>query len=412
MSLTRTLLLVFASLLAAGGRRSTAGEGAPPPEIPVESCRVVTADGAVLSGRRLRGGSVPVVLLHGLAASFHQFDLDAEGAPALAQFLARRGHDVWLVNLRGAGRGDEESTLAPGRRRWCADEYVVEDLPAIVGHVRDATRQRPFLLGHSLGGMSLAAYLAGAVKVAPANIDAGVRIDAEVARTRNGEIRGAIFLSAPARIAWPEERRPAALTRLAAIGREPARILLPARVPISSLNGPSDGEADPDFLERAGEKVQDLLEALFGETDWAVLAFGEQKAEKGRRLLKKMRGGVLADTSEDLLLQLAAGARDGTWPSYRGPEDARVDYSAHYGNITAPVFAGVGEDDRIASAEVIRASFLDKLGSADRRLTVFPGYGHSDITLADEAHRDVFAPIAEWIAARSQPPVAEKGGDF
>jgi pimeloyl-ACP methyl ester carboxylesterase len=363
--------------------------------------RVDAADGAILRGQRLLGRGAPIVLVHGLAANFHQFDLDAEGAPALAHFLARRGHDVWLLNLRGAGRGGDESTLAPGRRRWCADEYIVEDLPAIVAHVRMATGERPFLLGHSLGGMALAAYLAGAVKIAPANIDAGVRIDAGAARTRNGEIRGALFLSAPARLAWPDGRRPAALTRLAALGRERARILLPARLPISKLNGAEDDDSDPDLLERAGENVQDLLESLFGKTDWAVLAFGEQKAEKARRLLKKMRGGVLADTSEDLLLQLAAGARDGTWPSYRGPDESRVDYSAHYANITAPVFIAVGENDRIAAAEIVRSACFDEVGSGDRRFVVFPGYGHSDITLADEAHRDVFVPIAEWIAERS-----------
>ena len=60
------------------------------------------------------------------------------------------------------------------------------------------------------------------------------------------------------------------------------------------------------------------------------------------------------------------------------------------------------EDDRIAAAEIVRAAFLDKVGSRDRRFVVFPGYGHADITLADEAHRDVFAAIAEWVAERSR----------
>ena len=248
--------------------------------------------------------------------------------------------------------------------------------------------------------MVIAAYLAGAVKVAPANIDAGVRIDPAAARARNDAIRGALFISAPARICWPEGRKPPALERLAKLGRPPLGILLPSRLSVSALN--LDGE-DAGRVERAAEKVVELLDSLLGENLWTVIAFGEQKTETARRLIQKMRGGVLADTSEDLLLQLALGAREGTWPSWRGPEDSRVDYSAHYGNITAPVFAGVGEMDCIAAAEVVRASLVDKVGSADRRLVVFPGYGHSDITLSDDAHRDVFVTLLEWISERVAP---------
>ncbi len=392
----RTFTLLLPLVLVGGPDES------PSPLLTVESVNVSTADGAVLKGRRFVGSAPPIILVHGLVANLHQFDLDSEDAPALAQFLARGGHDVWLVNLRGAGRGAEASTLPPKRRRWCADEYIVEDLPAIVDRVRETTGERPFLLGHSLGGMSIAAYLAGAVKVAPANIDAGIRVDPDAARKRNGEIRGALFLGAPARIAWPEGRRPVALGRLAAVGRKSARFFLPARLRVSSLNGSEDDDPDPNLLERAGNKVETLLEKMFGKTDWALLAFGERNAAKAQRLLKKLRGGVLSDTSEDLLLQLAEGAREGTWPSYRGSEEARIDYSDHYGNVTAPVFVAVGERDRVAASEIVRAAFFDAVGSEDRRMIVVPGYGHSDITLGDDAHRDVFTPIAEWVGERSE----------
>jgi pimeloyl-ACP methyl ester carboxylesterase len=392
--------LVFSPSSTTAGQTGSPAGPAVAPEPTAESVKITAADGAVLQGRRLRGGSVPIVLLHGLAASFHQFDLDAEGAPALAQFLARRGCDVWLINLRGAGRGGDASTIAPGRKSWCADELILEDLPAIAAHVRAAGVERPFLLGHSLGGMVITAYLAGAVKIAPANIDAGVRIDPEVARARNEQVRGALFISAPARIAWPDGRKPPALERLAKLGRAPLHILLPPRLPVSALN--LDGNTDAGFRGLA-EKAVEGLESLLGGNHWTVLAFGERNTETTRRLIRKVRGGVLGDTSEDLLLQLALGAREGTWPSWRGPVESRIDYSQHYGNITVPVFAGVGEQDLVASAEVIRISLVEKVGSADRRLVVFRGYGHSDITLADGAHRDVFGTLLEWISERAAP---------
>jgi len=390
---------IFSCALSCASTLSAPAGGAPEPIL--EAVSITTADGAVLRGRRLRGGNVSIVLIHGLVSTFHQFDLDTAEAPALAQFLARRGADVWLVNLRGAGRGNDASTIAPGKKSWCADEYILEDLPAIAAHLRAAGVERPFLLGHSLGGMVIAAYLAGAVKIAPANIDAGVRIDPAVARARNEQVRGALFLSAPARIAWPEGKKPPALERLAKLGPTLLGDLLPPRLPVSMLN--LDGSENAGFFERASQRVVKRLVSLLGENDWTVLAFGEKSVEDARRLIKKVRGGVLGDTSDDLLLQLALAAREGTWPSWRGPENSRIDYSEHYGNITAPIFAGVGDGDRVAAAEVIRASLVEKVGSTDRLPVVFPGYGHSDITLGDNAHRDVFVTLWEWISARAAP---------
>ena len=398
------MALIVPCVLACASALAGPVGGAPPSQAPapvLEPVSITTADGAILRGRRLRGGSTSIVLIHGLVSCFHQFDLDTEEAPALAQFLARKGCDVWLVNLRGAGCGSDASTIAPGRKSWCADEYILEDLPAIAAHLKASGVERPFLLGHSLGGMVIAAYLAGAVKVAPANIDAGVRIDPAAARARNAEVRGALFISAPARIAWPEGRKPPALEGLAKIGRKPLHWVLPPRLPMSAFN--VDGDSDSGPLKEIAEKALSGLELILGETRWTSLAFGEQSAATTRQLIKKVRGGVLGDTSEDLLLQLALGAREGTWPSWRGPKESRIDYSEHYGNITAPVFAGVGEMDLVAAAEVIRASLVEKVGSADRKLVVFPGYGHSDITLSDGAHRDVFVAILDWITERAAP---------
>ena len=375
-------------------------------EPPAERVRVRTSDGALLEGLRHRRDGAPVILLHGLVASLHQFDLVDEESPCLARFLSSRGWDVWLFNWRGAGRGPLRSALPPGQRRWSADELIVEDLPAIVARVRRATGERPYLIGHSLGGMSIAAWLCGATKIDAHDVKKGVRIDIGDARRRNAEVRGAVFLSAPARLSWSEGRRPKEMTRLAEIGRAPLRLLLPARIPLSDLNG-SLGDGDgSSLLEKTGDRIQSLLDSIFGKTSWSALAFGPRTGRRARDLLRKMRGGVLGDTSEDLLLQLAAGAREGTWPSWRGPPDARVDYAAHYHNITTAVLAAVGSEDRIADSSVIRSELIDRLGSEDRKALVIDGYGHSDITLDASAHVDVFTPVESWL--RSRMPAAGK----
>ena len=131
----------------------------------------------------------------------------------------------------------------------------------------------------------------------------------------------------------------------AEIGRAPLRLLLPARIPLSDLNG-SLGDGDgSSLLEKTGDRIQSLLDSIFGKTSWSALAFGPRTGRRARDLLRKMRGGVLGDTSEDLLLQLAAGAREGTWPSWRGPPNARVDYAAHYHNITTAVLVAPAGDE-------------------------------------------------------------------
>lgn len=386
---------------------------APVKEPTMDRVQVRTSDGAVLQGLRHPRDGTPVILLHGLVSSLHQFDLDEEESPAMAQFLSARGWDVWLFNWRGAGRGELRSTLPPGEERWSADELIVEDLPAIVAHVRKATGKKPHLVGHSLGGMTVAAYLSGATKIDANDVKKGIRIDVDNARRRNAEIHGAVFISAPARLAWPEERRPKALTRLAKIGRPPLRLLLPARISVSSLNGSSGGDGDAALLEKTGDKVKGLLEKVFGQTSWSSLIFGPRNQNRALNMLKKLRGGVLGDTSEDLLLQLAAGAREGTWPSYRGPAKSRIDYAEHYGNITTRILALVGSEDRIADASIIRRELIKKVDSKDRKTLVIDGYGHSDITLDPAAHKDVFTPVEAWMRARtpavdSEAPAGQK----
>jgi pimeloyl-ACP methyl ester carboxylesterase len=370
----------------------------------VDRIEIRTSDGAVLQGLRHPGGETPVILLHGLVSSLHQFDLDEEGSPALAQFLSAKGWDVWLFNWRGGGRGDLRSTLPEGEESWSADELIVEDLPAIIAHVRKTTGKKPHLVGHSLGGMSIAAYLAGATKIDEDDVKKGVRIDVDLARRRNAEISGAVLLSAPTSLAWPDGEPPTALNRLAKLGRGPLRVLLPARISVSSLNGSTGGDGDSNLLEKTGDQVLKLLEKILGNSNWASLAVSQGNKHRAKSVLKKLRGGVLGDTSDDLLLQLAAGIRAGSFLSWRGDEASRVDYTSHYGNITAPLLSITGSEDRIATRVALRTDLLNRIGSKVKKGLEIPGFGHSDITLAPDSHVHVFPHVEAWL----RKPIPER----
>jgi len=117
--------------------------------------QVETADGLTL---RLRHVSPidgpprhrPVMLLHGLAANHRGLHFRRR---SLARWLAQRGHDVWLPELRGHG-----ASQAHGYE-WRIDDYLAEDLPAILEAIGEATGcERVDWVGHSMGGVLLMCY--------------------------------------------------------------------------------------------------------------------------------------------------------------------------------------------------------------------------------------------------------------
>lgn len=97
----------------------------------------------------------PVVLLHG-SFSNRRFWYSPKGV-GLGAYLARAGFDVWIAEMRGHG-------LSPRNERYRGNsvaQYVRYDFPAIAAFIEEQTGQPAHWLGHSLGGVILAAALGG-----------------------------------------------------------------------------------------------------------------------------------------------------------------------------------------------------------------------------------------------------------
>ncbi|GAB3266733.1 alpha/beta hydrolase family protein [Chitinimonas naiadis] len=130
-------------------------------DLPVDqqSLFVTVSDGAQLHLRRIRSSATgpAVLMLHGAVANARTFY--SERGKGLGPWLAQRGYDVYVLDLRG--RGLSVPKIAPGARHG-QTESIVEDIPAALAEIiRLRGEQVPlYLVAHSWGGVLLSAMLA------------------------------------------------------------------------------------------------------------------------------------------------------------------------------------------------------------------------------------------------------------
>ena len=109
-------------------------------------------DGVALALYRARPAAAraapPLLLVHGTFSN--RFFFLGERERGLARFLADRGFDAWVAELRGHGR----SGAAGRRSAWHFEDWIRRDAPALVARVREETGQDSLVwLGHSAGGV-------------------------------------------------------------------------------------------------------------------------------------------------------------------------------------------------------------------------------------------------------------------
>ncbi len=121
---------------------------------------VTTSDGATIAlHRHAHPGAPPVILVHGISSNGRFWDLDAQSS--LASWLAARGSDVWVLDLRGHGAALAATPEQARTFDWDVDDYGLRDAPAAIRHVQGVTGYRTVgWLGHSMGGLVGAIHLA------------------------------------------------------------------------------------------------------------------------------------------------------------------------------------------------------------------------------------------------------------
>ena len=163
-----------------GTLRNASPVASPPPsggvdaDAPWEPCgggggdpvAVQTSDGATIALHRHASlgpaggpGAPPVILVHGISSNGRFWDLDTESS--LAAWLAARGVDVWVLDLRGHGAALAATPESARTFDWDVDDYGLRDAPAAIRYVQGATGYRTVgWVGHSMGGLVGAIHLA------------------------------------------------------------------------------------------------------------------------------------------------------------------------------------------------------------------------------------------------------------
>ncbi|HVO27210.1 MAG TPA: alpha/beta fold hydrolase [Candidatus Margulisiibacteriota bacterium] len=297
----------------------------------------------------MRSDLPPAILVSGYACNRYFMDFDDHYS--LARFLARRGIDAWVLELRGHGH----SEVAVGRQRgWTFDDLVRFDVPAAITHVRaQAGGRRLVWIGHSMGGMI--AY--AALGLNPAVQDA---------------LAGLVPMASP--MGFPPVSSPMMRT----LGEMFLALPLPSRLP-----------------------QRGVLVALWSVLRWSPGAaqVGMNPANIDPHAFGRALRLFMSNVPRSKLRQLAQWSLSGEFRSC----DGSIDYRANLSRINTPALIIAGAADRLASPEMVRFAH-DRISSAQKRYREFgvrsgdsADYGHVDLIFGRRAPDEVFPVVGDWI---------------
>ncbi len=291
----------------------------------------------------------PVLLCHGAFSNHRVYDLG--GGFGLAPYLARDGRRVFLVDLRGRGSSAPSDRWLRTRvlvaNGWTVDDLLDKDIPAAIEFLcRHTGRSQIDYVGHSMGGMLIAAYLSThedprvrrVVSVGSADFTtmAEARGDRSLRQLDLGVLLAPIFHTMPVIPVGPALR---------AFGTVMPKALEPTSN--AAWNG---ANVDPAVLRRY------------------------------------LRTGLVTVSSRKLRSF-----------RYLGPTEQLASYRH-------PTLWLAGPKDVLVAPEVTRRCY-ERAGSAEKRFRLFAkstgsraDYGHVDLLIGRYVEQEVFPEIAAWLA--------------
>ncbi len=304
-----------------------------------------------------RSHRTPVLLCHGMASN--RWDMDGPGRISLARYLVRFGYDVWVVELRGAGRSTRPSWWNGKRYGWHFEDYVYHDAPALLRKVlRETGARQVHWVGHSMGGMIAYALLMSPV---------------------HDKIASAVTLGSPT---MSDVGHPMLDFGL------PYRALLrylPPRVPLGTL----------------ARLAAPLAPWLAARLSTSIAELGWHAGNASVELLRALMLTAVDDLPVSLLREFAR------WYDTRSMSDryAIFNFTENLERITAPVLIVAGSRDGLTPVRDLRHAW-ERIASRDKAFCVAGtehgfahDYSHADLILGLHAPDDVYPVILKWLDA-------------
>lgn len=312
---------------------------------PPQTLTTETSDGLRLAIHRIPppGGSGPAVILcHGLSTNHRGFCFADR---SLAAWLASRGYDCYLPDLRGAG-ASQRAGLS-----WDLDDHIFKDVPAILAEVlRVSGREKVHWIGHSMGGLILFCY-------GIAHPDAPIASGVTVASALDYRI-----------------------------GDSGYRALLPIRPLLERLQGIPYGA------------VVHLLAPLLGRVPTPLEAFQVSFSNIEPELIRRLHARCFHSVPISLLRSLATTFEE------RGlcNRERTLHYLEEAKRFSIPVRLLAGTVDRQVSIGAVKLTAGALGGTSD--VQVFgrdfghgDEYGHWDLLLGRRAETEVWPLLVDWL---------------
>lgn len=301
----------------------------------------------------------PVILCHGMGAN--RFNLDLNERYSLARYLAQRGFETWVVELRGCG-----ITRRPANGRQyahCFDDEVAQDVPALIGMVKEVSgSERVLWVGHSKGGMVMYAWCG----LAP--------------RT---DIAGVVAIGSPMRVA--PLIHPALLGTLTRFENIPLLEAVYLSSPVRAL-------------------------APLGSTGILRLRYMAMSENMEPEITGFAMANLIGNVSRKTLRQFSRWRTTGRFTNW----DGTVDYGEGLATSPVPFLLIAGGADILVpavSVEAARDAMITARG-LDRVEYVLASktsgwscdYGHGDLVLGRKAPEEIFPRVETWLRERATRP--------
>ena len=291
----------------------------------------------------------PIVLCHGLGANRHNFDLGR--GPSLARYLRERGHDVWVLELRGAGCSSRPRWFNGRRYTWNFDDFIERDIPAALDLVRRKTGiGQVNWVGHSMGGLVMYAFLQ---------------------EQGHEAIASAVAVSSPGLFRTLGPIRP--IHRLLK-----ALLVFPA----IHFEGLARGVAP-----------------LAGRSRFVLHMSGNNPETLKGLSVRLIMANLATDIPRPLPRQFVDWGESGDIRT----ADRRRSYRDGFGRARTPMLFLAGSIDALAPPASVRYAY-DRVGSEEKEFRELGrthgdsvDYGHGDILLGSHAEEEVFPVIEAWL---------------